>query len=567
MSVQGTPLPAGTQVGEYVIQRLLDQDDYGFRYRAQHAVQGSVLLHELFAPEFMRRGANGIEVEALDAEDRVALRWWTRNYLERARQFAAVQHPALLPVLSAFEAHGTAWHASPSLAATGLQSLLARHVAFDEQRADRLLLDLLDALGALRDARLLHRALSPQQIWVGDDGGSVIGGFGSLRAPLRFHARTLHSVMPEPYAAPEEHRADATPTPAADLYAAAAIAYHAISGQPPPSAEQRAQGAALLPLAALATGRVRESTASAIESALALDPAARWPGVEHWRASLHTPPMPRQVASTSPAEARRPLWMLAGVPMLVAVGLGAWWVLRPAPPPEPLAAAPATDAVLAADSADSSRLVATSLAEAGGAAGLSEAVVRNFDAESGDGVASEPATGAVQASAPPTPAVQTVAVRPAVATPGPTAAAAPPPQARATVVAAAEPTARPVIATPLPRTVPPAAAARPGGVEVASLTSPIAEPIDPAALAKAEEERRRLEHAQQLALERSRCSRDGHVSVLFGGRDFTYGDIAKFEDVTRLADGRLQTPPMRTDDGRRFAFLIDSNGCVVRMLR
>lgn len=553
MSAHGTPLPAGTQVGEYVIQRLLDQDGYGLHYRAQHAVQGAVLLHELFAPEFVRRGANGLDVEALDTEDRVALRWWTRNYLERARQLAAVQHPALLPIASAFEANGTAWHASPAITATSLQSLLARHVAFDEARADRLLLDLLDALGGLREAKVLHRGLNPQQIWVRDDGSCVVGGFGSLRAPLRFHARMLHSVMQEPYAAPEEHRADATPTPAADLYAAAAIAYHAIGGEPPPSAEQRAQGAALVPLATLAPGRVRASTAAAIEGALALDAAARWPAVEEWRRTLHAPSIPsRPAVAPAPQPApRRSLALLLGVPaLLLALGLGAWWAARTVPTPvddtaqQPPAVPGSAQQVAAADMAAEGETQATALPD-------------ETAADTAFETAAAPLATAPVVTPVPTPITQTVALRPE-ATPAPTATTAPTPLPRAVVVADA--------ATPAPRaSASGTAAVRPGSVEVASLIPPAPEPVDPAEFAKAEEERKRGEHAQQLALERSRCGR--HVSELFDGREFTYADIARFKDVVKLADGRLQTPPMRTDDGRRFAFLIDTGGCVVRMLR
>ncbi|MFP5307405.1 MAG: hypothetical protein ACLGI7_16485, partial [Gammaproteobacteria bacterium] len=101
--------------------------------------------------------------------------------------------------------------------------------------------------------------------------------------------------------------------------------------------------------------------------------------------------------------------------------------------------------------------------------------------------------------------------------------------------------------------------------EVASLSPPAPAAPDTEALARAVEEERLRAHAQQLALERSRCRR--HVSELFASRDFTYADIAAFEDVVKLDDGRLQTPQLRTDDGRRVSFLIDRNGCVVRVLR
>ena len=102
------PLAAGAAIGDYVVQRALDHDGQGHRYLARHR-SGVCVLHELFPLGVVRRGADG--VEPVDSGDRSALRWWTRSYLDRARQFAAIAHPALAAIDDPFESGGTAWHA------------------------------------------------------------------------------------------------------------------------------------------------------------------------------------------------------------------------------------------------------------------------------------------------------------------------------------------------------------------------------------------------------------------------------------------------------------------------
>lgn len=580
MSVQGMPLPAGVTVGDYLIQGVLDHDRYVFRYRAEHPEHGSVVLHELFAGEFARRGGDGIEVEPLDPEDRLALRWWTRNYLERGRQFAAIGHPALLPIHAVFESHGTACHATPALTVPSLGSLLADGAPLDEVRLHRLLAGLLAALAAVHEARLLHRALCLQQIWLHDDGGCVVGGFGSLRAPLRFRSRMLQTVMPAAYAAPEESRPDATLTPAADLYAAAAIAYHAIGGRAPPSADARLRGAELPPLSSLAGGRVPAPTLAALERALSLDAHARPQTVDQWSVLLRTPATVRPVVETQAVPdvpqaslRRRRGWLLAGVPAVLALGLAGGWLLRPAAvapgvTPPPVVARAAGEPVRGSADGGDSRPAEAGLPATDSTDTSEPAAVAAMPGESDGGTVMQAATA--QAAENKVAAMTAAALeRAAVATPQPTVAptAVPTVAPRQIVLA---PTPAPVQATPAARPAAPSAESeRAAGVDVASLGRPSIEltPADPAAEARAAEEQRRRAHAQQLALERSRCSRNGHISDLIAGRDFTYDDIAKFQDVRKLPDGQLQTPLMKVDDGRRYAFLLDSNGCIVRVLR
>jgi serine/threonine protein kinase len=555
------PLDDGVRVGDYVIQRALGHDGQGHRYLARDH-SGLCVLHELFPKQAVRRGDAGIE--PVDPGDRSALRWWARSYLDRARQFAEVRHPALATIAASFESGGTAWHASRPSTGTPLSTLIEQGRTFDPPSVQRLLADILDALSAIHAQSLVHRAVDPRQVWLQADGSAMLRGFGSLRGSLRLHLHAVHSVVSPPYAAPEELTPDAPVDGAADVYALAAIAWQLVSGQSPPALAERGGAAAL---------RSRcgdgwpEALIDDIERGLDPDPARR-PTAQQWRQNLAPTVTPaRRTGTVTPASPQRSniATLAAASAVLVGLGLGVWWWLRtPAPPVPVMQAAKSPPSVaMPATAVNRPRFMPTSLAAEVGGPALDQAALDRISNETqpdGD--------EAAVATAPPIAAAAAVA---SVA-PAPTATPSPERQ-KVTASVDARPTASvqavaatPVVsATPPPRAPASAVPAPPAGIEVAALQPVTVPSLSPDEAARIEAEERARAKATQLALERSRCDR--HVSELFANRDFTYADIAAFDDVVKLGNGRLQTPSMRTDDGRRVSFLIDRNGCIVRVVR
>ncbi|MFC4253246.1 serine/threonine protein kinase [Sinimarinibacterium flocculans] len=571
------PLAAGAAIGDYVVQRALDHDGQGHRYLARHR-SGVCVLHELFPLGVVRRGADG--VEPVDSGDRSALRWWTRSYLDRARQFAAIAHPALATIDDPFESGGTAWHACTPSTGQPLAAMLQQPGAIDATRIPRLLADALDALAAIHAAGLVHRVVDPRQLWVHDDGSVILHGFGSLRGPLRLQTRTVHSVATAPYAAPEELQPDLSVTPASDVYALAAIAWQLIARRTPPDAARRLQGEPLPSLAGLADEAVSAELIAVVERALDLEPGRR-PGAQEWRSHLQVASArPRRAMTVVPAAAPRRspagLWLAVAATVVVGIAGGAWLLVprTSPPPPAPAAVAAADTAAVPATAQNRPRFVPTSLAAADGPA-LDRAAFERISAETPQDDSVPIGTATVDPRAGPEPESAPAPVPTPRASPAGIAAATPAP-----VIASPTATPLPVpLSTPAPVQLADAgSASAPASrspqvseqatdtaLEVAALRPPAAPTLSPEEAARIEAEQRREAHARQLALERSRCSR--HVSELFAQRDFTYADIAGFEDVVKLSDGRLQTPPMRTDDGRRVSFLIDRNGCIARVIR
>ncbi|MDP9140434.1 MAG: hypothetical protein M3O62_06540 [Pseudomonadota bacterium] len=555
----GTPLASGTSIGSYVIRQSLGADEQGLLYLADHPVHRSVLLHELFAHEFAHREEQNMV--ATDAGDRVALRWWVRSYLDRAHSVGALRHPKLLPLLESAEHHGSAFYACTAPTMPQLQVQLDRGTALPASSVENLLIDLMDAVEALHAAGIVHRAIGPRLIWASDSGRARLGGFGSLRAAIRFRTRSLHSVAPAFYAAPEEWQAEAQITAAADIYAIAAVVHHAASGHRPPAADQRLAGVQTSSLAEAVNQGLPATLAGGIERALALDPARRPQTIAQWRETMNFKAAPAVDATvtapptTATAAPSRFSWALVAVPVVLIAGIAGFMLLRPEskPPAAPAQALAVEPLARAPTDTDRPRFVPASLGTGSSAPSLNQAAINAISAETREAPEAEDPSPREE------PARASIASR---SEPSPAAAAA------AAIVDIPQPTPRPLVAAEAPARLPannPDPVIRSASDEVAVLTPPTAAAITPAEAAVAQSGSAQVDHAQQLALERSRCDR--HVSELFADRDFTYADIARFEDVVKLDNGRLQTPKLKTDDGRRVSFLIDEQGCIVRMMR
>ncbi|MDI3259440.1 MAG: TonB family protein [Sinobacteraceae bacterium] len=335
-------LPEGHRVEGYDIEALLEQRPYDGLYRVRDAAGRRYWLREFFPSEYAVRESGGVHARA--AEDRNALRWWLRSFLDQGLTLARLGHPGLERVLRVFEAGGTGYWLCEAPAGERLDALLERGGALAEETLRRILIPVLDGLELAHGAGLLHREICPHQLVVRGDEGARLVGFGVLRAPIRLKARTLHGAGTPPYAAPEEASPTAPRGPWTDLYALGATAYHAAYDRPP-----HEQSAPVAP-----AREYSESFLAAIAAALQPQPELRPQSVTEWRERLKlpatTPAMPgagRAIPTTPAVPTAKPThrgvslgWSL--IPLALVAAALLYWRFRPqapGPAPQPGAAA------------------------------------------------------------------------------------------------------------------------------------------------------------------------------------------------------------------------------------
>lgn len=159
-------LQAGSVLGEYLLQELLETGEGGQVFRARNTSTGiQYRLRILAVPAH------------LDAEARMVYLGYVQK---QANQLTALEHPHILPLLF----YGT-YQSVPCLTYQqySMQSLskhLAQHGPLDAQRAGSYLDQIAAALECGHQRGILHRNLNTDNIFIKQDGNLVVADFGVL---------------------------------------------------------------------------------------------------------------------------------------------------------------------------------------------------------------------------------------------------------------------------------------------------------------------------------------------------------------------------------------------------
>ncbi len=204
--------------GAYALERELGGGGMSRVFVAQETSLGRRVVVKVVAPEL---GA-GVNAERFRREIRLA---------------AQLQHPHVVPLLSAGERDGLLYYTMPFVEGESLRATLARTGELPLAEAVRLLRDIADALAYAHRTGVVHRDLKPENVLL-EEGHALVTDFGvakALSAAADTHALTSVGVAlgTPAYMAPEQAAADPTTDHRADLYAFGVVAYELLAGRTP----------------------------------------------------------------------------------------------------------------------------------------------------------------------------------------------------------------------------------------------------------------------------------------------------------------------------------------------
>ena len=237
-------LPLGTQLqDDFVVGRALGSGGFGITYLGfDLKLKRPVAIKEYFPRGQCGREDNKVSIAILSNTSTDDYRCGLTKFLEEAQTLARFHDvPGIVNVGRFFEANNTGYIVMDYLQGITLQEYLAgrgEKIPFDE--ALNIMMPILDALKEVHAEDLLHRDISPDNIFITKYKQIKLIDFGAARMAARDHSQNFSIILKEGYAPEEQYRSRGKQGPWTDVYALGATLYRCITGQLPPQALDRA---------------------------------------------------------------------------------------------------------------------------------------------------------------------------------------------------------------------------------------------------------------------------------------------------------------------------------------
>jgi serine/threonine-protein kinase len=272
--------PCGKTIDRYQVERLLGTGGFGTVYRAKHAHTHQPIALKLLRPDLAK------EPQMLE-----------RLFLE-ARAAAAVDDPRIVRVSDCgIATTGEAFIAMELLEGGDLRELSREAGTLTLRRVVEVMIDVLEALEAAHAKGVVHRDLKPANVFLAQAQGKEVVklldfGISKVRGHDSGGLTRSNVAMGTPtYMAPEQMRSARDVDGRADVYSVGAMTYELLTGEPPFVGEGyedvvvKVLTTAFKPLRDL-NPRLPMPLCTAIQRALARDPAERWPNAKAFADAL-----------------------------------------------------------------------------------------------------------------------------------------------------------------------------------------------------------------------------------------------------------------------------------------
>ena len=265
---------------QYLIGRVLGHGGFGITYLAwDFNLSVKVAIKEYLPGALASRHPGSAHVTAYSGEAKGHFDYGLEKFIEEARALARFQnHPGIVSVVNFFRANGTGYIAMTYIEGITLKDYLDQNdgkVEFDKARS--ILMPVMDALREVHAAGMLHRDISPDNIYLTYSNQVKLLDFGAAKYAVGEHSQSLSVILKPGYAPEEQYRSRGHQGSWTDVYAIGATMYRAITGEVPPDALDRmerdeitpptkfgveippaAEAALMKALAVRATGRIQD---------------------------------------------------------------------------------------------------------------------------------------------------------------------------------------------------------------------------------------------------------------------------------------------------------------------
>ena len=234
--------PETILAGRYIAGRVLGYGGFGVTYAGWDALlERRVAVKEFLPSMFATRmpGASAVSVYGGPATEQFSE--GLRRFVEESRHLAQFNSvPGIVDVYDTLVENNTAYIVMQYLEGQDVKAYLKKYGALPYDRAREIILRVCDTLTPVHAAGIIHRDISPDNIFLTESGEVKLLDFGASRYASSVNSRSLSVILKAGYAPEEQYRSRGEQGSWTDVYALAATFYKMLTGATPQDSMERA---------------------------------------------------------------------------------------------------------------------------------------------------------------------------------------------------------------------------------------------------------------------------------------------------------------------------------------
>ena len=280
--------PGTILYGRYILGRVLGQGGFGITYLAQDYQSKQFVAIKEFFPDSMATRTNGSVVQPYTGERGDHFSYGKSTFLNEAQTMSRFNgNPHIASIQLYFEENGTAYFVMEYVDGISFRQYLKNcggQIFWEDATA--ILIPVLDALEVVHEQGIIHRDVTPDNIYIKKDGSVKLLDFGAARHSLGNVSKSLDVVLKHGFAPREQYARRGKQGPYTDIYTVCATLYYAITGRKPPDAIERTD-ADTMPTPSQLGVAITAAQESVLLKGLAIKPEDRFQSVAQLREALN----------------------------------------------------------------------------------------------------------------------------------------------------------------------------------------------------------------------------------------------------------------------------------------
>lgn len=281
---QAGALPPGVILhGSYLIGGILGQGGFGITYLGLDLVRGvKVAVKEFMPANEGMRPPGKLEVYPARWE---SFEYGLNRFYDEARTVHKYrEHPNIIHIYKLFRENGTAYYVMEYLDGMDMGRFLQKNGGkLNFSQTMQIALPVMDALERVHQDYVIHRDISPDNIFIGKT--VKLLDFGAAREAYGNQNKSLSVILKQGYAPAEQYSSRGRQGPWTDVYALSATMYRAVTGKVIPDALNRLKKDEIRDIRALVPEMPLYS-AEAVMKGLAVKAENRYSSIREFRCAL-----------------------------------------------------------------------------------------------------------------------------------------------------------------------------------------------------------------------------------------------------------------------------------------